>query len=47
MCKELGQHVERSAVDIALGLADVVSEARRRVMESYLPAKPESPEIVN
>ena len=45
--KELGQHVERSAVDITVGLAEVVSEARKRVMESHLPAKPESPEIVN
>lgn len=45
--KELGQHVDRSQVDITVGLADVVSEARRRVMESLLPAKPASPEIVN
>lgn len=49
IAKELGQHVERSAVDITVGLADVVSEARRRVMDSYQPVKIESTpaEIVN
>ena len=48
VAKELGQHVERSAVDITVGLADVVSEARRRVMNSYQPVKIEgAPEVVN
>ena len=46
--KELGQHVDRSQVDITVGLADVVSEARQRVMQGYLPAKSEaSDETVN
>jgi len=47
--KELGQFIDRSAVDITVGLADVVSEARRRVMDSYqqLPAKTPESELLN
>lgn len=44
--KELGQHVDRSQVDITVGLADMVSEARRRVMDA-LPAPVEATETVN